>query len=249
MIPFTQARWLLALPLTAVSSLGVARATKVANRPVCQMASEWVAARQGNLPSTFAAIRQYPTLYQRTIYGNLVPAERTRIWQEKLTPLMAPTSDLTEPQRAVVATIVNRLDGYTRDPRGILDAIRTQQDGLAARIQNAFDDAAAHRLFGALDVSADTSMAASVRAGLIKQPGLMASVDAFVDGIARILGHEPAKAVISFCSCHADDLDNTGCPVATVCDFPRGTDQCDTQTPIPDSCGENGDQLCDGLCY
>ena len=245
MIPFTQARWLLAVPLTAVSGLGFIRAVKVTDRPVCQLASEWVAARQGNLPATFDEIRKYPTLYQRTIYGNLAPAQRTSIWQEKLTPLIAPKSGLTEPQRAVVATIVNRLDVYTADPHGLLQAIETQQDGVAERIHSVFDGVAVHRLFGALDVSADTSMAANSRAGLIKQAGLIGSVDAFVDGITRALGHEPAKAAFSTCSCHAGD--NHGCPFGHVCDFPRGVDNCDP-TVIP-LCGQFEDETCDGLCY
>jgi len=248
MIPFMQARWLLAVPLTAVSSLGLVRAVKVTDRPVCQLASEWVAARQGNLPATFDDIRQYPTLYQRTIYGNLAPAQRMSIWQEKLTPLMAPTSGLTEPQRAVVATVVNRLAGYTAEPYGLLYAIKTQQDGVAERIHSVFDAAAAQRLFGALDMSADTSRAASVRAGLVQQAGLMGSVDAVVDGITRVLGHERAKAAFEVCSCHVGDMGSSGCPRFTVCDAPHGADDC-SPTPIPDSCGPFGDQSCDGLCY
>jgi hypothetical protein len=245
MIRFDKARWFLALPLTAASSLGFVRAPGVTDRPVCQVASEWVAARHGNLPSTLDEIRKYPTLYQRTIYGNLSPAQRASIWQEKLGQLVAPQSGLTEQQRDVVATLAHRLDVYSADPNGLLHAIQLQQDGVDDRIGKAFDEVTAHRLFGELDESADTSAAASLRVGIIKQAGIAGSLVEFAGAIAQALGDEPAKAAFSTCSCHVGD--STGCPFASRCETPHAGDHCTTSV-FPD-CGVSHEDSCDGLCY
>ena len=245
MLGFDQTRWFAVIPSTLIATAGLFHTANATKRPVCQRASEWVASHQADLPLRYAEIRKYPTIYQRTIYGNLSPAQRAVLWREKLSVYSAKDSDLPREQHDLVLRLLRNLPNYTGDPNGILRGASAKDPSFVSELREAFGAAELQSMFGQLDTRADSSVAASDRVGLGATTGIAGTLANMVENVSNLLGHSRALAAFSTCSCH--DGDNTGCPFGTQCKLPQGMDRC---TPTPTSvCGFDGDQTCNGLCY
>jgi len=243
---FLQARWYLALPVSVVSTLSLFQSVHATQRPVCQRAAEWVADQHGHLPTTLAEISKYPTIYQKTIYGNLAPAQRKALWEEKLMGYITSHTSMTTDQRLLVTEMLADLDVFTQDPNGILHATRERDGALANRLTLAFGGRETRDLFDVFNASADQSPEASARVFAPVTAGV-ADVREVITGIGRLLGTKsPAKAAFSSCSCYSQDPFSTGCPFSTQCEKPHAGDSCSN---IGNFCGFSMQDPCDGLCY
>lgn len=243
---FLQARWYLALPVSVISTLSLFQSAHATRRPVCQLAAEWAIEQGDHLPMTLAEISKYPTIYQKTIYGNLAPAQRKALWEEKLLGYVHSDASMTEEQRLLVMEVLARLNVFTQDPNGILHAARAHEAALTNRLSVAFGGEQTRERFDVFNARADQSPEASARVLPPATAGL-ADVRELIGSIARLLGTKsPAKAAFSACSCNVDDPLSTGCPFLTGCDSPHFPDTCSN---IGNFCGFDGQQPCNGLCY
>jgi len=133
-------------PLAAVlltATLG--SAAPAGDPPECVVASRWVRAHRGELPSTLAEISRYSILYRRAIYDALPPATRQALWREHLEGILASDQALTGAQRAAIRESMALLPALTA-----AHPDRAVGDRLRDHLKTLFDAPTYKRVFATL---------------------------------------------------------------------------------------------------
>ena len=101
--------------VACVAVVTLVAATHAKDKPLCEVAREWVADNMDALPTTLAELSTFTPTYRRAIYDALPLPTRANLWRAHLSSFTGPTSTLTTAQRDVVAQVMANLDTYLAD--------------------------------------------------------------------------------------------------------------------------------------
>jgi len=218
-------RFSILVGLSAVVA-GLTAATGPSDKPLCELAQEWVAARGEHLPSTLDQFEQYPLAYRRAIYNELTPDVHALLWQQHLTLILETEPDLSDAQHAFLKHVVQQLPV-------LMHVTPEEMEAIDEEIVALFPIDEARRIFATLGSVTATGDPTSLRAeGVI--------IDAFVGG-ASLTSDGTAAAVNTAygdCECSASGVNYCW---FTYCN----TAQCGGSSS---GCGSLWRQPCDGTC-
>ena len=218
-----------AIPAAAMSLLAAVGVTKVAD-PYCNVASEWVKAHKGELPSTYAEISKYPLIYRRYIASELPREIRNQMWKEHLESFLSSKAGLTAEQATLVRYVI-------ANEAVVFDSARGKQwvesEKIADRAKALFGTAQAKAIFATLGPTSESAGNLEVNtASLFGPTSIFTNV---ARAIAVGAGGTP------------------NCDCSTQSDYCDGSSHCQTGptkcTVITSECGTIGWYDCNGLCY
>ena len=107
----------------------------------------WVRAHEHELPTTLAELSRYPMPFRKAIVDVVGPERRGAFWREHLTTFLAPDSELSAPQRALVEDAIVELPIIFAVPRAEGE---NRARALEDRMRTTITREQAYRIFGNL---------------------------------------------------------------------------------------------------
>lgn len=217
------------VPFALLSTVALMAASAPSPKPECKVAAEWAAANRAEIPKTYEAFITMPLAYRKAAYNVLPAAERRQLWTVQLSRYLAPSSGLSEADRAMVRETIQHLAEYV-DPNTGQAAIA--RDHLTERAQRQFGMKRAKAMFAMLGPESGPTRDVAVNQASI----FGATMDILITA---------AKAV-GLVSAHQGP--NCSCSVQS--DWCGSSSHCTGGGCVTVSgCGTVWAYNCDGLCY
>ena len=190
-----------------------------ADRPLCEVAREWVISREGNLPTTLAQFERYPMTYRKAIYNELSLEVRAQLWQAHIAHILDTKAGLSSGQESLLRSAASQLPE-------ILKADDATMSSWDINIAEHFSRSDAREIFGTLGAMNATGELESLRA-----EGIQVDAESAFEAAGSL-----ANAT---CECSAS---GTNYCWFTYCNYNGACE------PAPSGCGNWWGQACDGKC-
>lgn len=119
--------------------------------PLCESAAEWVAQNREMLPTSLPEIERYHPVLRRAIFNELTPSQRESLWRVHFSRWLEDDSRLSNEQRALVQSVIDRLPLYFEPSTGKAQMV---EDRLDERIRQLFDIDLGREVFATLGSNA-----------------------------------------------------------------------------------------------